>query len=498
MKQVFKVNINGQYFKIKNEAYTKLQLFIENYRLSIENDKQKELLAQQMENKIAIELTKLCKNTDCIIDINILTIAIENASNNSTTYVFDENAPNSSSNQKNNSYYNNKTNNNSKRLFRNAHSRVIGGVCSGLSNYFNIDKGLVRLLFIVLFFITAGFAIFLYIIICIATPLSFDAQNTHKKYKNDYFRKKKHIKDTNQFKQSNFHKSKNVLARVFGLIIMIFGFLILSALIATIVFSTKIFGIIPAFNHGLIINHIVGESFGPTMILALFLITAIPVLMIIYAGIKLLFNYVANSRAVFLTALSTWIIAIIVAVGMISGIFNDFKTINSTTQHEIISNKSDTLFITINQKPYNNLSNIKFELNNYKIALINNNEQIIARPTLSINKSASDQILFSSKKSAYGTNPKKASYEAKLIIHQFNILADTLFIDPYFTLANEHKWRKQSVELKLEVPKGKILYLDQSLIPILKNAKNEQNIWEPDMTGFFWEMGNNELSSKQQ
>ena len=154
MKQVFTINISGQFFRIDSEAYAKLQLFLSNYKASIENKEQKEILTQQMEYNLANELRKLCENTECIIDIQTTNIAIENIDNNKTsTNEFDnKDNNNSTTNQNNSTYTKASTYNNNKRLFRNEHSRVLGGVCSGLANYFNIDKALVRLLFIVLFF----------------------------------------------------------------------------------------------------------------------------------------------------------------------------------------------------------------------------------------------------------------------------------------------------------------------------------------------------------
>jgi phage shock protein C len=39
-----------------------------------------------------------------------------------------------------------------RRLFRNTNDKVLGGVCSGLANYFDIDPVIVRLVFAILFF----------------------------------------------------------------------------------------------------------------------------------------------------------------------------------------------------------------------------------------------------------------------------------------------------------------------------------------------------------
>ena len=58
---------------------------------------------------------------------------------------------------------------NNKRLERDTQHKVIGGVCSGLANYFNIDASLLRVLFAFLFlFASAGF--WLYLILWIVMP----------------------------------------------------------------------------------------------------------------------------------------------------------------------------------------------------------------------------------------------------------------------------------------------------------------------------------------
>ena len=38
-----------------------------------------------------------------------------------------------------------------KRFYRDSKNKVLGGVCSGLANYFNLDVALLRVLFVVAF-----------------------------------------------------------------------------------------------------------------------------------------------------------------------------------------------------------------------------------------------------------------------------------------------------------------------------------------------------------
>ena len=62
---------------------------------------------------------------------------------------------------------------NNNKLFRNINSKVIGGVASGLADYLQIDVTIVRVLFVLGFFIPAPFPIvFFYIILWMIMPAS--------------------------------------------------------------------------------------------------------------------------------------------------------------------------------------------------------------------------------------------------------------------------------------------------------------------------------------
>lgn len=56
-----------------------------------------------------------------------------------------------------------------KRLYRSRTERMIGGVCSGLADYFDIDPTWMRIIFIV-FLIVALSTFFVYIVLWIIIP----------------------------------------------------------------------------------------------------------------------------------------------------------------------------------------------------------------------------------------------------------------------------------------------------------------------------------------
>jgi phage shock protein PspC (stress-responsive transcriptional regulator) len=62
-------------------------------------------------------------------------------------------------------------NNESKRLYRSRSERMIGGVCGGIGKYLEIDPTVIRLLFLLLAFLSGGVpAVIAYIILLFVVP----------------------------------------------------------------------------------------------------------------------------------------------------------------------------------------------------------------------------------------------------------------------------------------------------------------------------------------
>ena len=56
------------------------------------------------------------------------------------------------------------------RLQRSTTNRVIGGVCGGIAEYLAVDPTLVRVVFVVTAFLTAGLGVLAYIVLLVLMP----------------------------------------------------------------------------------------------------------------------------------------------------------------------------------------------------------------------------------------------------------------------------------------------------------------------------------------
>ena len=57
-----------------------------------------------------------------------------------------------------------------KRLYRSVDDRMIAGVCAGVADYFSVDPTLIRLLFVLGFFVTGSGLFWAYVIMMIVVP----------------------------------------------------------------------------------------------------------------------------------------------------------------------------------------------------------------------------------------------------------------------------------------------------------------------------------------
>ncbi len=63
-----------------------------------------------------------------------------------------------------------------KQLYRSQHNRQIAGICAGLADYTNIDPVLMRVIWVIFAFFSAGLAIILYLVLIFVIPNEDEVQ----------------------------------------------------------------------------------------------------------------------------------------------------------------------------------------------------------------------------------------------------------------------------------------------------------------------------------
>ena len=388
-----------------------------------------------------------------------------------------------------------------KSIFRDINRKVFSGVCSGIALYLNIDPVIIRILFAVIFYFWHPF-ILIYVLLWIAMPApKTPAQWFEMKGGQDYFKAKSGSsgKSGDNFRSSSpgaspfnyrgndmmakgVRNSGNVLGIIIGLVFAVVSFLGLVSLVVFTLFQNSSLG--EMLPHNIIVYefpHRMLESNNIwLMSLAFVLIAGIPLLLLFYAGLKLIFNFKTNGLVLGLTALVLWLAGIgIMFYGVLSTV-TDFKTYSNVKVETMLQPvTSDTLYIN----PFNNARELRYDeylmdMNRMDLYITEEGELII-EGNPKINLYRGDELKIVEQKSARGKTEGKAIENAKGIEYSWAQKDSVLYLDKIFTLEDKAMLRDQKITINIYVPDSIPVKIDQD-IDYLINDETDSGSFSDD------------------
>jgi phage shock protein PspC (stress-responsive transcriptional regulator) len=160
MKITVSINLGGYSFNIDEDAYSELKRYLKNLELHFAGEESSSEILSDIETRMAeLFRTKLTtyKQVITIADVNQVISVLgtpEDISDNEGTSARDKfSSP---------GYH---------RMYRDPDHRLIGGVCSGIGAYWNIDPLIVRIIFVVLT-LAGGIGAMVYLILYIVLPVA--------------------------------------------------------------------------------------------------------------------------------------------------------------------------------------------------------------------------------------------------------------------------------------------------------------------------------------
>ena len=178
MKKVININFQGRVIPIEESAYDILKQYVESLRRYFANEEGRDEIINDIEGRVAELFGEILKKgATCITDDDVNKIIDsmgrpedfdgEEASVKQQLGGEQKQQQSSSSNYAYQQQSFTQTDG-PRRLYRDESHKVLGGVCSGLGNYFGVDKMVIRILAILFF----GIMFIPYLIVWIAVPSS--------------------------------------------------------------------------------------------------------------------------------------------------------------------------------------------------------------------------------------------------------------------------------------------------------------------------------------
>lgn len=167
MKKVININLGGRLINIEEEAWARLQQYIESLKTHFANEEGRDEIIGDIENRIAEIFADKQKKGIAAIETSDVEEVIASIGRPED---FDDNTENDTKTTSGTqSEKQQGTHVKRGRLYRNSDDKAIGGVCSGIAAYFNIDVSLVRIIWALLVF-AGGTGLLLYILLWIVIP----------------------------------------------------------------------------------------------------------------------------------------------------------------------------------------------------------------------------------------------------------------------------------------------------------------------------------------
>ncbi len=170
MKKIININLSGRVIPIEDSAYEKLQGYIESLRRYFANEEGRDEIINDIESRIAELMNeKVRKGASCVTeaDINEIIASMGTPADFDAADAAEQAEP---AQKKQQQEYSSKERKAKSRLYRDSNDKFIGGVCSGIAAYMNVDPAIVRILFAIITFGGFGLGFLLYILLWMILP----------------------------------------------------------------------------------------------------------------------------------------------------------------------------------------------------------------------------------------------------------------------------------------------------------------------------------------
>lgn len=507
MNKTVNINLAGIFFHIDEDAYLKLQHYLNAIKQSFADSEGQDEIISDIEARIAELFNEHLKTNKQVIRITevdrIIAIMGQPEDYIVDNTIFDDEQPENTKNtsyefkHEEDTYTHQKTYKyETKKLFRDTEKAFAGGVSAGLGHYLGIDAIWIRLAWLFLFSV-GGSGVLIYIILWVLVPEAkttaekimmtgdpVNISNIEKKIKDSLDNVSNSVKEAANkvnFESQN-HKIKSssrsfvlFLSRILKIIIKIFT-KFLGSILTAVAFSLIVSVIVALIKKNLFYNIYDSQSdiLGGLNIeampywlsaLAIFTIVGIPLFLLLYLGLKLLITNLKPLKKSSKSGLiALWIFAIVAFAG--KGIIGTQKYTLKKSHYE----KTKTIPITANDTLYVKMAaQSMFALGHHKkgnrfqyMPDTNGENMLFGKDVGIVVKSTSDSLAsISIRKNAQALKSDVGLKRAQDITYNYTYQNGTLVLNRYFKTAPENKKSAQEVKVILYLPEHCVVHFSE-------------------------------------
>jgi phage shock protein PspC (stress-responsive transcriptional regulator) len=370
---------------------------------------------------------------------------------------------------------------NIKKLYRNPDDKVLGGVSSGLSAYFNFEVLYIRLAFVLLI-VAGGSGILIYLILWIITPVASSITERIRMKGGEIT-----LDNIDSTLKENLNpgpiipesRTKTILLtpfRVLGQVIEAIGkalgpvgmviltvirvffglivfFLGLGITITPIITLFIYFGLFTNDDFVVLMENFPIELFSNIvpvwLVVGASFLLIIPGIIIILLGLSVLAQKSLIGGRFGLVALGLWLLCVGICAFQIPRIVVQFKEENWHKTEEVLPITGRTLILQLNPI---------------------GEESTFNQVNLKLEGTSDSLVRLKQKYFSRGKTKAEAMNNAKVMVYNYNLLDSIVTFDEGFDINSIDAFRDQKLNLILEIPFEKPFIMERSLLEVLRNT----------------------------
>ncbi|MBN2746229.1 MAG: PspC domain-containing protein [Bacteroidales bacterium] len=496
MKKNIKVNVAGMLFNIDEDAYEMLENYLNRLDRHFSRTNGSKEIIEDIERGIADMMSNRVNSTKTTINLDDIQEIIKAMGEPGEIDDEEENNYSHSTSSRINA---------PRRLYRDSDMKVIAGVCSGISKYLNVDVAWIRILFVVLLFIS-GTGLLIYLVLWIAVPEAIttaqklemqgepiNIDNIEKKIKEEvnnlgdqitkikkeHFTKKKSETNTPRRNQPSVLGSMiaalvKVVLVFFGLFFGILALIVIGFTIPAFVTAGGslffILGDLVYFSIPEVLRSItVNNSEYHMVFLPLIAIIFIPLISLILGSLGYLFGFRSEAKGINKALGILWIVAVVFSVVSFFQIKNHFEH-DTVVKNQITLNVNDstkTLYLRIAPSLMNlpdlddDFATIYDEFDG-DFMVIKTDSTYYAAPKFRSYFTSDSNFRIETVMKSHGEKPSIASKNVRNIDYKIVTKDSVIYFSPLFSFPSQDRFRNQQVEIRLYVPKNKSIIIEEN------------------------------------
>lgn len=500
MNKTVNINLAGIFFHIDEDAYLKLQRYLDAIKRSFTDSQGRAEIIADIEARIAELFSERVQNERQVISVKqvdeVITIMGQPEDYLVDEEIFEDEPKKS---------YSSKS---SKKLFRDKDNSYIAGVASGLSHYLGIEVIWVRLLWVLLIFGSGGTAIFIYILFWILVPEAVttsekltmkgepvNISNIEKKIKDGIDNVSDTVKSIDYEKYGDKIKSNSksffdtigdiimfflkLFAKFFGVILILAS---AAALLGVIISSISLSSSSIIRPWWMDYPDALNMSGVPIWVgsILLFFLFGIPLFFLLYLGLKILVtNLKSIGNVAKYTLLGLWLLSLVSVISIGINYATEFSQETISTEMKSFQPiMNDTLQVVMTASKLDTYKHGFYRSNGFEIKHTDEGDKKIFSRNLEIFvKSTKDSLItVRLEKEAKGRDYDNAKSNAENIEYHFEMVNNQLVLNNFLMTNFENKFHDQKVNIRLFIPEGTFVKFDKNTSSFVEGWLGDNNI----------------------